>query len=67
MARQETKDGKVDPALVQACDECDGFAGVYPEHKHRIVTALQAKGRLVGMTGARRVLCVCLRVCGGVG
>jgi H+-transporting ATPase len=31
--------------------EVDGFAGVYPEHKHRIVTALQAKGRLVGMTG----------------
>lgn len=29
----------------------DGFAGVYPEHKHRIVAALQARGRLVGMTG----------------
>ena len=29
----------------------DGFAGVYPEHKHAIVKALQAKGRLVGMTG----------------
>jgi H+-transporting ATPase len=32
-------------------DHVDGFAGVYPEHKHRIVEALQAKGRLVGMTG----------------
>ena len=31
----------------------DGFAGVYPEHKHRIVTALQAQGMLVGMTGAQ--------------
>lgn len=30
----------------------DGFAGVYPEHKHRIVAALQSRGRLVGMTGA---------------
>ena len=29
----------------------DGFAGVYPEHKHRIVEALQSKGCLVGMTG----------------
>lgn len=32
-------------------NEVDGFAGVYPEHKHRIVEALQAYGRLVGMTG----------------
>ncbi|BDA48222.1 Plasma membrane ATPase 1 [Coccomyxa sp. Obi] len=31
--------------------EVDGFAGVYPEHKHRIVAELQSKGRLVGMTG----------------
>ena len=30
----------------------DGFAGVYPEHKHSIVEALQASGCLVGMTGA---------------
>ena len=29
----------------------DGFAGVYPEHKHRIVQALQARGMLIGMTG----------------
>ena len=29
----------------------DGFAGVYPEHKHRIVDALQAKGMMIGMTG----------------
>ena len=32
-------------------NEVDGFAGVYPEHKHAIVKALQGKGRLVGMTG----------------
>ena len=30
----------------------DGFAGVFPEHKHRIVEAVQRSGRLVGMTGA---------------
>ena len=37
--------------LATKVTEVDGFAGVYPEHKHRIVTALQSKGRLVGMTG----------------
>ena len=31
--------------------QVDGFAGVFPEHKHSIVEALQARGRLVGMTG----------------
>ncbi len=31
--------------------EADGFAGVYPEHKHRIVAEMQSKGLLVGMTG----------------
>ena len=38
--------------LATKVTEVDGFAGVYPEHKHRIVSALQSKGRLVGMTGA---------------
>lgn len=37
--------------FAQKVTEVDGFAGVYPEHKHRIVEALQATGRLVGMTG----------------
>lgn len=40
-----------DRDFAQHVDEVDGFAGVYPEHKHRIVAALQSKGRLVGMTG----------------
>jgi H+-transporting ATPase len=31
--------------------QVDGFAGVYPEHKFRIVEALQGRDRLVGMTG----------------
>jgi H+-transporting ATPase len=33
------------------CEKAGGFAGVSPEHKHRVVTALQARGHFVGMTG----------------
>ena len=33
------------------CERAGGFAGVSPEHKHRVVTALQARGHFVGMTG----------------
>lgn len=36
----------------------DGFAGVFPEHKHRIVEAVQMSGRLVGMTGKQEVHCI---------
>ena len=42
--------------LAAKVTEVDGFAGVYPEHKHRIVTALQSRGRLVGMTGVLALL-----------
>ena len=42
--------------LAAKVTEVDGFAGVYPEHKHRIVTALQSRGRLVGMTGMPALL-----------
>lgn len=37
--------------LASHAPQVDGFAGVFPEHKHSIVEALQARGRLVGMTG----------------
>ncbi len=37
--------------LLHKVDQVDGFAGVYPEHKYKIVEALQARGRLIGMTG----------------
>ncbi len=32
-------------------EEADGFAQVFPEHKFRIVRALQSKKHIVGMTG----------------
>jgi len=32
-------------------DEYDGLAEIYPEDKYRIVTLLQSRGRIVGMTG----------------
>ncbi|CAB9501796.1 Plasma membrane ATPase 2 (Fragment) [Seminavis robusta] len=33
------------------CEKAGGFASVSPEHKHRVVTSLQQKGHVVGMTG----------------
>ena len=33
------------------CEIAGGFAGVSPEHKHRVITALQDRGHFVGMTG----------------
>ena len=38
-------------ALAASVEEADGFAQVVPEDKYRIVTALQARGHIVGMTG----------------
>jgi H+-transporting ATPase len=37
--------------LAARIEGADGFAQVFPEHKHRIVRALQDKGHIVGMTG----------------
>ena len=45
------RDDMSDNELGQKILQVSGFAGVYPEHKHRIVQALQARGMLVGMTG----------------
>lgn len=38
-------------AFADEVEQADGFAQVFPEHKFRIVKALQARGHLVGMTG----------------
>jgi H+-transporting ATPase len=37
--------------LADAIEAADGFAQVFPEHKYQIVEALQARKRIVGMTG----------------
>ncbi len=43
--------GEEGPELLEAVQEADGFAQVFPEHKYRIVEMLQAQGHIVGMTG----------------
>ncbi|BBO83300.1 plasma-membrane proton-efflux P-type ATPase [Desulfosarcina ovata subsp. sediminis] len=40
-----------DDDLAARTEAADGFAQVFPEHKYRIVKALQDKGHIVGMTG----------------
>lgn len=44
-------DGKIDDEGESKIERADGFAQVFPEHKYKIVTALQSKGHIVGMTG----------------
>ncbi|ACX72731.1 plasma-membrane proton-efflux P-type ATPase [Methanocaldococcus vulcanius M7] len=47
LKRGEIKEEKFDDII----EEADGFAEVFPEHKYKIVDALQNKGHLVAMTG----------------
>ena len=42
---------KTDREIQSVVEQADGFAQVFPEHKYKIVEALQAKGHIVGMTG----------------
>ena len=43
--------GAIGAAAAARIEAMDGFAEVFPEHKYRIVKALQGRGHLVGMTG----------------
>ena len=38
-------------AVSESIEKADGFAQVFPEHKFRIINALQKRGHIVGMTG----------------
>jgi len=38
-------------AVSESIEKADGFAQVFPEHKFRIISALQKRGHIVGMTG----------------
>ena len=37
--------------MAKAIEKTDGFAEVFPEHKYSIVSVLQKRGHIVGMTG----------------
>ena len=47
----EANPTSTDDDLAVRTEAADGFAQVFPEHKYRIVDALQKKGHIVGMTG----------------
>ncbi|SCL75334.1 putative cation-transporting ATPase F [Methanoculleus chikugoensis] len=40
-----------DPRAAEIVEKAAGFAEVFPEHKYRIVSLLQSRGHIVGMTG----------------
>jgi H+-transporting ATPase len=46
----ETSD-KISKETNNAIEQADGFAQVFPEHKFKLVSALQQEGHIVGMTG----------------
>ena len=44
-------DDSASPRRDHTIEDADGFAQVFPEHKHHIVEVLQRRGHIVGMTG----------------
>jgi H+-transporting ATPase len=52
LSADEVFDGSGDDDVASRIEAANGVARVFPEHKHKIVMALQANGRhIVGMTG----------------
>jgi H+-transporting ATPase len=49
--KDTAEDAVILPTVASAVEAAEGFAQVFPEHKFRIVKALQSKGHIVGMTG----------------
>jgi H+-transporting ATPase len=43
--------GEHDAGAAEIVERAAGFAEVFPEHKYRIVSLLQSRGHIVGMTG----------------
>ena len=50
-ADEKFGDDSATEEFAERIEKADGFAQVFPEHKFRIVKALQSRGHLVGMTG----------------
>ncbi len=51
VSMSELMKAKRDSEVEKLVEEADGFSEVFPEHKFRIVDALQRRGHLVAMTG----------------
>ncbi|WP_457751670.1 plasma-membrane proton-efflux P-type ATPase [Thermococcus sp.] len=51
VSMSELLKAKRDSEVEKLVEEADGFSEVFPEHKFRIVNALQRRGHLVAMTG----------------
>ncbi|KAI4356650.1 hypothetical protein L6164_000656 [Bauhinia variegata] len=47
----DNKDGKIALPVDELIENADGFAGVFPEHKYEIVSRLQSRKHICGMTG----------------
>lgn len=50
----QATEGRLPPgvgSVQELVEDADGFAEVFPEHKHEIVRLLQLSGHMVGMTG----------------
>jgi H+-transporting ATPase len=48
---EDIGDGNLPKKKVEQVEKAGGFAEVFPEHKYKIVEALQGQGHIVGMTG----------------